>query len=186
MYFQDNILIHAKDQEEHDKLLITHSSCTSQGKRSYSPAGQIQIRVLALFWPRRISYFLFRGCNIRMHLDINKPDLRTQVQHHHFRQTESRANTKDQQLLVGQKVLARNYRGGDKWVPAVVQSQTGPLSYTVLTNSGLPWRRHIDQLLDLSEDGTPLSAAPTEVDLSPFYLWPTPPISCRWSWVTHL
>ena len=54
-------------------------------------------------------------------------------------------------------MLARNYRGEPKWVPATVIAQTGPVSYTVQTTDNI-WRRHVDQLLHTS-------SAPTELSL---------------------
>ncbi|KAL1270473.1 hypothetical protein QQF64_029489 [Cirrhinus molitorella] len=62
-------------------------------------------------------------------------------------------------FTTGSSVLARNYGSGPKWVPATVETQTGPVSYKVKTAGNLLWRRHSDQLLsgtsaftDLPED----------------------------------
>ena len=109
---------------------------------------------------------LFLKRSIRTRLDLIKPNIHKQVKQQQFKQVESRVNGKDRQLLIGQKVLARNYRGGDKWVPGIILSQTGPLSYTVKTNTGIPWRRHIDQLLDLSRDHTPMPMPLIEEDIN--------------------
>ena len=49
-------------------------------------------------------------------------------------------------LNVGDTVVVRNYRAGPKWLPAVVVECKGPLSYVVQLESGMLWRRHIDQL----------------------------------------
>ena len=57
---------------------------------------------------------------------------------------------KARELTVGQEVMARNYRDGDKWLPGVVVERKGPLSYVVQMKSGVLWRRHIDQLSELS------------------------------------
>lgn len=47
----------------------------------------------------------------------------------------------------GQRVMTRDYRSAErKWIPAEIQSRTGPLSYTVDTGLGTTWRRHADQL----------------------------------------
>ena len=43
-------------------------------------------------------------------------------------------------------MVARNYRGGDKWVPGIIAAQTGPLSYQVRVASNTVWNRHADQL----------------------------------------
>ena len=44
--------------------------------------------------------------------------------------------------------MARNYRSGPKREPAVVVERKDLLSYTLQLDSGLIWRRHIDQLRD--------------------------------------
>ncbi len=44
-------------------------------------------------------------------------------------------------------MLAQNYGSGSKWVPATVETQTGPVSYKVKTAGNLLWRRHTDKLL---------------------------------------
>ncbi|KAL1250515.1 hypothetical protein QQF64_018311 [Cirrhinus molitorella] len=50
------------------------------------------------------------------------------------------------ELEVGDSVLARDYRGEQKWMPARVKERTGPLSYKVEVAPDIHWRRHIDQL----------------------------------------
>ena len=43
--------------------------------------------------------------------------------------------------------MVRDYRAHDRrWIPAEIESQTGPLSYTVNPGFGTTWRRHADQL----------------------------------------
>ena len=49
--------------------------------------------------------------------------------------------------MVGQRVLARNYREGPKWIPGTVVDQNGSLSFVVQVTDGTKWRRHSDQLL---------------------------------------
>lgn len=61
-----------------------------------------------------------------------------------MKQCENQGMTRE--LEVGETVLARDYRGHHKWIPAKVKKQTGPLSYTVEITPGVIWRRHIDQL----------------------------------------
>ena len=41
---------------------------------------------------------------------------------------------------------AKNYREGPQWMPGLVVDRKGPLSYVIQLESGLMWRRHIDQL----------------------------------------
>ncbi|KAJ8362213.1 hypothetical protein AAFF_G00388720 [Aldrovandia affinis] len=43
-------------------------------------------------------------------------------------------------------VYMRSYTGGHKWIPGVIVSVTGPVSYKVQTPDGQLHRRHVDQL----------------------------------------
>ena len=36
---------------------------------------------------------------------------------------------------------------GDPWVPAVITSRLGPVTYMVRTSDGRVWKRHIEQLI---------------------------------------
>ena len=56
------------------------------------------------------------------------------------------SNSPTRQLDVGETVVARDYRGVNKWVPGVITARSGPLSYEVRVAPGTVWRRHIDQL----------------------------------------
>ena len=48
-------------------------------------------------------------------------------------------------LDVGRAVVARDYRGGNKWVPGIITAHSGPLSFEVRVAPNTVWRRHIDQ-----------------------------------------
>lgn len=50
---------------------------------------------------------------------------------------------------ISQPVLAKDYRGRDKWIEATVISQVSPVTYVVELESGIRWKRHIDQLIAL-------------------------------------
>jgi len=50
-------------------------------------------------------------------------------------------------LELGQAVVARNYRAGNKWVPGIIiTAHSGPLPYEVKVAPNTVWRRHVDQL----------------------------------------
>ena len=92
-----------------------------------------------------VSLFLLRS--VRTRLDLMYPEVKDTVmkkqaeqkdyhdQHAHMRHFD-----------IGQRVLARNYRPGDKWLTGTIMDKIGPLSYRVQVGSKL-WRRHVDQLL---------------------------------------
>ena len=85
---------------------------------------------------------------LRTRLDLLKPPrTKETVQSQQRAQMERRAKAKQRKFCTGENVLARNYSKGEKWVPAIVVAQTGPVSYTVQTKSDEIWRRHVDQLL---------------------------------------
>jgi len=50
------------------------------------------------------------------------------------------------EFTVGERVLARNYGGGQKWIPGQIKEVTGPVSYKVQIEGGI-LRKHVDQLL---------------------------------------
>ena len=41
----------------------------------------------------------------------------------------------------------RNYAGSPRWLPGVVKTVLGPVSYQVKLKDGRLWKRHLDQLL---------------------------------------
>ncbi|RXN14561.1 putative protein K02A2.6-like protein [Labeo rohita] len=63
---------------------------------------------------------------------------------------------------VGDSVYVRNYSGGPKWIPAVVKSCTGPLSYKTALGQGQTVKRHVDQMRTRSTDEMFETVLPTE------------------------
>ena len=69
------------------------------------------------------------------------------------------------QFLAGQLVMAREFRSQDKWLPGVIQSQSGPVSYDVELENGKIVKRHIDHLQDRSvptKPSTPVDSQPED------------------------
>ena len=77
-----------------------------------------------------------------MHLDSCKKILETQLH-----QNES-SKAKSWSFCIDDSVFARNYwdNHNPEWVPAKVIKITGPVSYHLMTEEGLVWRCHVDQL----------------------------------------
>nr|XP_020456172.1 uncharacterized protein K02A2.6-like [Monopterus albus] len=92
---------------------------------------------------------LFIKRKLRTFFDLLKPpqtkDIVLQKQRAQVERRSLRA--RERIFHPGDQVLARNYHGKQKWVPAKVIAQTGPVSYTVETPENVVWRRHTDQLL---------------------------------------
>ena len=99
------------------------------------------------------SLFLLRS--IRTRLDLLYPNVKETVlkkqaeqkgyhdQHSHLRHFD-----------IGQRVLARNYRPGTKWVTGTIIDRLGSYrlgSYRVQIAGNKLWRRHVDQLLGVPD-----------------------------------
>ena len=102
---------------------------------------------------------LFLQREIRTRFDLIKPESETNVIDKQACQKKDHdRHSKLRTLNVGDTVVARNYRPGPKWLPAVVVECKGPLSYVVQLESGMLWRRHIDQLQVTGDCPTDVSA----------------------------
>ena len=55
------------------------------------------------------------------------------------------------ELFIGQRLMVRNFRAGDKWIPATIMERTGPSSYLVQVTGEQLWKRHIDQLRQMDD-----------------------------------
>ena len=56
------------------------------------------------------------------------------------------------ELFIGQRVMVRNFRVADKWVPGTIMERTGPLPYLVQVTGGQMWKYHIDQLRQMDDN----------------------------------
>ncbi|XP_034157776.2 LOW QUALITY PROTEIN: uncharacterized protein K02A2.6-like [Pangasianodon hypophthalmus] len=110
----------------------------------------------------RTPAMLFLGRPLRSRLDLLKPNLKRTIQDKELKQLQGGGKTRE--LEVGDNVLARDYRGDHKWMPARVKERTGPLSYTVEVAPDILWRRHIDQL---RSSNVPLESVPVNVPSTP-------------------
>ncbi|XP_057691299.1 uncharacterized protein K02A2.6-like [Corythoichthys intestinalis] len=90
---------------------------------------------------------------------LKPPTLSEIVQMDQRKQVKYRdLHSKNRVFAPGDSVLARSYQSKEKWAPATIIAQTGPVSYTVQTADGV-WRRHVDQLL-----GTPDTTPELSID----------------------
>ncbi|KAI4890378.1 hypothetical protein NFI96_005277, partial [Prochilodus magdalenae] len=105
---------------------------------------------------------------LRSTFDLLLPDLQTKMRSKQLKQKENRdGQTKLRHFTRGDKVLARNYGCGPKWIPAVVEDCTGPLSYSVVLGNGHSWKRHVDQLRGrISGDNQELMESPVGIPAS--------------------
>ena len=96
-----------------------------------------------------------------------KTDLRLKISNRQIDQTVTKVGAVTREFSIGQTVIARNYTGSTKWVPGIIRTQLGPLSYEVEVKPGLVWRRHTDQLRDTRIPVTPSSNPVTQTSELP-------------------
>ena len=94
---------------------------------------------------KRTPSELLMGRNILSKYDLICPDLKGQIQQRSGGKFEPRV------VEVGEKVLAKDYRGKPGWSQGVVVARLGSRTYLVETTEGLMWKRHIDQLRFLKD-----------------------------------
>ncbi|XP_060786568.1 LOW QUALITY PROTEIN: uncharacterized protein K02A2.6-like [Neoarius graeffei] len=84
---------------------------------------------------------------LRSTLDLLLPDVKSKIRKKQLKQKEHHdTRSKGRSFNSGDVVYIRNYSHGPKWIPAVVDENTGPVSYTVQTGDGRVMRRHVDQI----------------------------------------
>ncbi|XP_039635261.1 olfactory receptor 11A1-like [Perca fluviatilis] len=90
-------------------------------------------------------------------------DVKSKVQQKQLKQKQTHdANRKVRSFSPGDNVFVRNYSYGPKWIPAVIQSSSGPVSYTVIIGCGQPMKRHMDQVRARLADTVPSSESEDE------------------------
>ncbi|XP_049333711.1 uncharacterized protein K02A2.6-like [Astyanax mexicanus] len=110
---------------------------------------------------------LFLGRRLRTRLYAVKPSVQSAVRRTPESQILRRASRfKLRHFAVGDVVLARDYRGGEKWAKGVVTTQSGPVSYTVDVGATESWRRHADQLLPHQRQIAPGQSAESDTVVS--------------------
>ena len=89
---------------------------------------------------------LFLGRELRSRLHLLKTNIKNTVRSNQEKACEMRQEKKYRQFEVGERVIARDYRGKDPWVAGNISEREGPLMYKVATDKGQIWRRHTEQL----------------------------------------
>ena len=92
---------------------------------------------------------LLLGRKLRCTLDSIHPDLNNRVQKKQERQIKDHdKKAKERCFKTGDSVLTQNFSFGPKWIPGIIESVTGPVSYKVMLGDERIVRRHVDQILD--------------------------------------
>ena len=69
----------------------------------------------------------------------------------------------------GVRVYMRNYIRGRPWVAGVVQSKTGPLSYTIKLDDGRLVKRHLDQIRKTLQSERHERGEPEDLPVEPIH-----------------
>ncbi|XP_060603332.1 uncharacterized protein K02A2.6-like [Ruditapes philippinarum] len=87
---------------------------------------------------------LMFGRTLTTRFDKFRPSLQNRVEKAQSKMVRS---TSDRNYLVEDTVMIRDYREKyEKWIPGVIKTQTGPVSYRVEISPGVSWKRHADQI----------------------------------------
>ena len=90
---------------------------------------------------------LLQGRRICTHLDLLKPSVTERVEQRQLQQKLSHdSSSRRMYFSKGETVYAQNFGTGQKWMPAVVQEVTGPVSFPVKLQDSHLIRRHQDHL----------------------------------------
>ena len=92
---------------------------------------------------------LLLGRKLRCTLESIHPDLNNRVQKKQERQIKDHyKKAKERCFKTGDSVLTQNFSFGPKWIPGIIESVTGPVSYKVMLGDERIVRRHVDKVLD--------------------------------------
>lgn len=90
---------------------------------------------------------LLLGRKLRCTLDSIHPGLDRKVMKKQEQQTKDHnKKAKGRWFKTGDSVLTQNFSLGPKWIPGLIESVTGPVSYKVMLGDGRVVRRHVDQI----------------------------------------
>ena len=89
---------------------------------------------------------LLQGRRIRTRLDMLKPSLEDHVEQKQSQQKSNHDSNRTTAFMKGERVYARGFGTGPKWVPATIDEVSGPVSYLVRLEDDRVVRRHQDHL----------------------------------------
>ena len=91
---------------------------------------------------------LLMGRRLRTHLDLLFPTVQQRVRRQQQAQKARRERHPcSRHLNVGDRVMARNFAPGVKWIPGTVVEKEGGVMVKVKLDDGRIWRRHIDHVV---------------------------------------
>ena len=95
---------------------------------------------------------LFLNRQVRTRFDLLRPSTEEDVAAKQADQKlQHDQHAKPRELFLGQRVLVRNIRPGQAWIPGTVVERNGPLSYLVQVSGNRLWKRHIDHIREMND-----------------------------------
>lgn len=70
------------------------------------------------------------------------------------------------EMSIGQRVMARNYRDGPKWISGTIIQRNSPVTYMIQLKSGEVWKRHIQLRKRLDSPQEYIEIVVTETDVT--------------------
>ncbi len=117
---------------------------------------------------------LLQNKRLRSRLDLIKPDLQARIEKKQSQQL--RSVSRDRTFQSGDLVYICNFGNGPKWLPGVIQSPCGSVSYEVTLEDGRSFRRHEDHIrIRWNDPEATLPTVPTTAVLPPL-IEPTIPL----------
>ena len=125
-------------------------------KYRITPHGTTGVSPAEMMFKRRVRH--------RLDLLFPADQITSRVAHKQEVQRSSRASSRVIDINPGDPVMVRNYMSGSKWLPATVDTKSGPLSYRCELPDGRIIKRHQDQIH--SRQITPYSEKTAETPVS--------------------
>ena len=149
---------HPSSNGQAERFVRTFKQAVQAGEREGKPLDQrlenflIMYRVTPHATTGETPCKLFLGGDLRTSLHLIRPQLSTFVRNKQAIQKIPHDNqAKHREFVIGQHVMARNFRPGRKYLPGVVVRRLGPPTFLVEVKDGLMWRGHVDHLKPLQE-----------------------------------
>ena len=90
---------------------------------------------------------LLMSRELRTRISLLQPNTEASVVDNQSSQKSSNdRRSRAREFIVGDRVFVRNVRPGPDWNPGTIVEVLGSVTYTVETEGGQRWKRHIDQL----------------------------------------
>ncbi len=98
---------------------------------------------------------LFLNRDVRTRFSLVQPNVAEHVNSKQASEISRGGHREPRTFQVRQRVWVKDYRPSQpNWIAATVVDAIGPLTYRVLTDSGITWKRHIDQIRERLSDKT--------------------------------